>query len=269
MKQYDVVNDAMSIEQLSQLTITGGPEYVDSIYEVGIIHPIVLGEYRKKVFVIAGNRRIASFIAAYERASADGSLAKRCWLDAMPVRIWKGISPEDRATLSLIENEERGDNIILSYITIQQLKEAGKWDEVQEILKLNKGREDHFNRLSKIHPDFLQAFVEGKIAQGNLFSISSISPTRQDILLETLSANGKIVAPDIKAAKSAQVTAAVRRMAPLPEMPETPESLPKVETYFIVLRPEIIQDSLYTNITEALAESRASGDKVFRLIPVN
>jgi ParB-like chromosome segregation protein Spo0J len=225
------------------------------------------------MFLIAGNRRILSYLKAVERARDDGTFKKTQHLQTIDAVLYHGINPENRAALSLIENEERSDNPVATWKTIQALKDQGKWDEVAEIYQLNSGRLSKFNKFAKIDQVFLDAHLEGKIAKGNLESIASLNSTRQGVLKKTLTKKGKLVKNDIRDAKSTQVTKALKKMPALPALKVQPQetyvATPDYYTILDLTKDPVIahQVSVYDNFTEALTLLK-DGEKLYKLVEV-
>jgi hypothetical protein len=249
-------------------SFSGTPQYVDSVYDVGVIQPVLLGKYRNKLYLIAGNRRILSYLAAVERAKDDGSFEKKLHLQTIDAVIYHGISPTNQAAFSMIENEERSDNPVATFKLIQLLKEQNKWDEVTELYTLNRGRLNKFAKYGKIDTEFLDAHLNGKIAKGNLEKIASLNSTRQAVLKQTLEKKGKLTYPDIREAKSTQVTKALKQMPSLPAIPlPQVEDEPDVQIFAIMHDNGVLAPTTFESLTEALI-TRQDGDRIFRLVEV-
>ncbi|MHC4311249.1 MAG: ParB/RepB/Spo0J family partition protein [Planctomycetota bacterium] len=262
---------------LGSIGFSGTPQYADSVYEVGVIQPVLFGKYRNKLYIIAGNRRCRSYMTAVERAR-DGNSKKLLpiHLATIDAVIYHGISPTNQAALSIIENEERSDNPVATFRTIQTLKDENKWDEVAELYRINKARLDKFNKYSKIDPVFLDAHLEGKIAKGNLEKIASLNSTRQSALKNTLKEKDKIVQSDIREAKSTQVARALRQMPTLPkvEVPQVEITQPAPPMYMVLKWDEKgnkpgTQPILAIDMTLLEAQNkRGNGDRIFKLVEV-
>lgn len=252
-------------------TLVGTPQYADSVYKVGVIEPIILAKYRNKISLVAGNRRILSYLSAVERAKDDGTFDDRPWLHSIDAKIYHGLDPDNQKAISLIENEERSENIVLAFRQIKQLKEEGNWDKVAELTKINESRKRHLNRLNNVDPAFLDAHMEERIAKGTLLKIASLTPARQAILKQTLEKKGKLTMPDIRDAKSAQVDAAVRKMPALPTMPVPQVEQEPVTVWYMLASPNgdnaPTVTGIFNSLTVALA-NRTNGDKVYRLVEV-
>lgn len=226
MNSYQSEYIRIPTESLRDWPIVGSPDYMHSIYMVGVLHPILVAiDEDEKTHLIAGNRRIASQIAAYDKAAADGTLEERPYLKEIPARVFRNIDPSDRATWSLIENQERGDNIILTWQYLKQLQTAGKWDEAQEVLKVNKKVWDRFEKLDHADPELIEAFNEGKIAESSLMQAASLSDPKQKYLLDTLQKKGKVTGSDVRDAKVADQQAILNLLnldvsAPVVEVPQ-------------------------------------------------
>lgn len=212
-------------EDLRNWPIVGSPDYTHSMYMIGVLHPILVAiDDDDKTHLIAGNRRIASHIAAYDKAVADGTLEDRPWLKEIPARVFRDVDPTDQATWSLIENQERGDNIVLTFLTLQKLEADGKWDEVKEILKVNKNVWDKFRKLGEAEPELIEAFSNGKIAETSLMQAASLPKPKQAYLLDVLQKQGKVTGKDVRAAKVANQQSILELLnidvsAPVVEMP--------------------------------------------------
>jgi hypothetical protein len=261
---------------VSDITLTGTPQYANSVYDVGVIQPVLFGKYRNKMYLIAGNRRILSYIAAVEHARDNGAFKKAIHLQTIDAVIYHGINPTNQAALSLIENEERSDNPVATFKTIQALKEDNKWEEVAELYRINKGRLDKFSKYAKINPVFLEAHLEGKIAKGNLEKIASLNSTRQTALEATLKEKGKLVQSDIREAKSTQVARALTQMPTLPtvEVPQVEDMQPAPPMYIVLKWNEKgnkpgTQPILAIDMTLLEAQNkRGNGDRIFKLVEV-
>lgn len=250
-------------------TFTGLPQYTDSVYEVGVIQPVLLGKYRNRLYLIAGNRRILSYLKAVERAKEDGTYTDKDYLHEIDAVIYHGVNPANGAALSLIENEERSDNPVATYQTIQKLKDEGKWDEVSDLIKMNKSRESKFIKYAKIDPVFLKAHLEGKIAKTILERIAPLNETRQNALKAVLQSRGKLTAPDVRQAKQTQVA---RKLGTMPQLPAVPlpqveDKEPEPEMFVIVAENMAIGQPIQTSLVDAML-LRQDGDRVFRLVEV-
>jgi hypothetical protein len=228
-----------------------------TVYDVGVIQPVLFGKYRNKMYLIAGNRRILSYIAAVEHARDNGAFKKAIHLQTIDAVIYHGINPTNQAALSLIENEERSDNPVATFKTIQALKEDNKWEEVAELYRINKGRLDKFSKYAKINPVFLEAHLEGRIAKGNLEKIASFQS-------------------DIREAKSTQVARALTQMPTLPtvEVPQVEDMQPAPPMYIVLKWNEKgnkpgTQPILAIDMTLLEAQNkRGNGDRIFKLVEV-
>ena len=258
-------------ESFDEWLLIGTPQYAESVYKVGVIEPIILAKYRNKISLVAGNRRILSYLSAVARAKDDGTFDDRPWLHSIYAKIYHGLNPDNQKAISLIENEERSENIVLAFRQIQQLKNEGKWEEVAEITKINRSRARHLERLKSVDPVFLDAHIEEKIAKGTLLKIASLTPARQAILKQTLEKKGKLTLPDIRDAKSAQVAAAVRKMPALPTMPVPPVEQEPVVVWYLLGSPNGDNapkvDGIFNSLTVAIA-NRDDNQKIYRLVEV-
>jgi hypothetical protein len=251
--------------------LVGTPQYAESVYKVGVIEPIILAKYRNKVSLVAGNRRILSYLSAVERAIDDGTFDDRPWLHSIDAKIYHGLNPDDQVAISQIENEERSENIVLAYRQMKQLESEGKWEQVAEMINLNHSRERRLHKLNNIDPVFLDAHVEEKIAKGTLLRIASLTPARQAILKQTLEKKGKLTMPDIRDAKSAQVDAAVRKMPALPAMPVPQVEQEPAMVWYLLGSPNGDNapkvDGIFNSLTVAIA-NRDDNQKIYRLVEV-
>lgn len=193
--------------ELETWDFTNDPAYWKSVYEEGVITPIICTNYQGEMFLIAGNRRIASFLYARQKAIELDTLKDKDHLEAIPATVYEGVPPDDRAVWSLIENAERSENVILTWLHIKALEKVpGKWDEFVELSVANKAHWDKFRKLDEIEPELVDAFTAGKITETNLLACATLG-ARQSYVIDILRKKNKIVAKDIKAARRAKAKA--------------------------------------------------------------
>ena len=225
-------------------------ELLQSIDTIGIIYPLVATLYRKKFHLIDGRRRIKA--------------ARELGIETLTCMLFQGVSPVDRAVWSIVLNEKRSINSVTEYLYYKRLMEEDNWEEITKLNGLNKS---HFKKVMSLenlkHPEFVEAFQEGTVAESTLFDIAKLGKKRQDYLLEVLNDKGKVAASDVKQAKTARANAV---LASKPEMPNMPEAI-EIDNRPIFMVLDSI-DGLPREYHEALQSKLESGGKLYRLVEV-
>jgi len=267
-------DEEIPIENIT-FDVIGGPDYVDSIYHIRMIVPIILGEFEDQQFLIAGNRRIASARAAYDRAVADGTLEQRPWLRTIPVRIWENINPTDRATISFIENERRSDNYVNTVLLIRAAQARGDWDLVRKASQFTRTDENKYRGLMELEPEWFDLYSQGKINQNVLIKAAGIGPARRKKFLESFSEHlkeepeAKVTGSLLQAARRQEATA-ILGTAPLQifKKVEAPaEAVVHDELVFLVAFGHMPEAEVYTDKTAAQARKQeVEGARLFQCI---
>lgn len=245
-------------DTFSPKDLVGDAAYADSVYKVGILEPILVQECVDGTYtVIAGNRRILSFLEARKRASEDGTLINRPWLDTIPARVYPDITTVNKFAIMLVENEERGKGDLRLYHEIRRCIDEGLWDEVKEIYALNAKRFEEIMRYGNVDKKLVKAYEEGKVTKGNLSAISRLGEKYQEKLVDKLEekkADGKkavITAGDIKDVKSSR-SALARSAMPFDNLPSIEPTEKSVARYLALSKEELDKlDFVFTDIQTA------------------
>lgn len=193
------------VDEARNIVHSGDPDYAESIYLIGLINPISLSYEDGKYTVIAGHRRLASAIKAYDMCvEAEEPLAnERRDLSVITAKVWH--APYDSVKhYGLIENEHRSPNLIHAFLLIKKLEKEKRWAEVNTVLKLNKATENKIRTLSNLKsPDhFIRAFQGGQVTANTLFAIAKLDGQRQKFLLNVLKTKNKLTGRDIREVKT-------------------------------------------------------------------
>lgn len=202
------------------------PALVDSILKNGILEPIIIGRFRKKDHLISGKRRIKAAYKAIELLLDDPELGKSIgvkssgYLEMIPVMIYTGINPNDRAAWSIIVNEHRSENPLDAYDNYRYLTDNDKWTELKEMINMNPARFKKLQSLDNLKRNRATVFgaVQRKeMAVGTMYQLAKLGPRRQIFCLALLKANKKLTGDDIKTAKEARASA-VLSQGNMPDM---------------------------------------------------
>lgn len=179
-----------------------------------VLYPVITTFYEGKESLVDGRRRVLNARELVKEGHPEFRLVQ--------VKMFYDIDPNDKAVWAIILNEQRSDNDLLTWAMVRDLQKAGKYQEIFELHKLNKGRFKKFETLNKLqNPDvWLAAFARGGVTQNTVLAVAK-SP-RQPFLEEQLAAKGgKLSEADVAASKQVPVAAAVATMPRMLDVPAT------------------------------------------------
>lgn len=177
-----------------------------------VLYPVITTLFEGKESLVDGRRRVLNARTLVEEGHSEFRLVQ--------VKMFYDIDPNDKAVWAIILNEQRSENDILTWAMVRDLEKAGKWSEIMELHRLNKGRFKKFETLRNLeHPDiWLAAFAKGGVTQNTILAVAK-SP-RQPFLEEQLTAKGgKLSQADVAASKQVPVAAAVATMPTMLQVP--------------------------------------------------
>lgn len=257
-------NKNFTIDQVKSWEIHGEPELTESVAQLGVIEPIIMGESNGVLKLLAGQRRCASLIKAYDMAvEAGGTIPDH--LKSIKAVIYEGLTESDENAISIAENEQRSANPVNTWKQIQAAFNRGDFDKVIALSKLNKNRLKALQKLNQVRPALIEAYDENKISESTLMASASLGGARQDYLLTLLSTKKRITMSDVAEAKKAR-TAAV--LATRPMLNNTPIAMPTITTQFILLDNSNGGPKIFTSLQDALAAKNEldASFKLYRLI---
>lgn len=224
-----------------------------------VLYPIQVQSYRNSYKVIDGTKRVLACQWILENVEDESVKDKFRTIEAIQRDKMK---PEERAALSIIGNEFRSDNPISAYLHMRDMKKKGKWEELQKLYKLNKSRFKRLATLENLEDQDLwfEAFEEGQVAMGTIFSVAKLSDARQKLCEDKLQAEEKLTGGDVRDIRS---TAAEKVLSGL----DLSSSVPKIEnsTMFVYVNGDNVS-KLYKDFTEA----QGSDEKgtLCKLVPI-
>jgi len=256
-------NDYISADDITQMGIENwDAAYTESVYEIGIIIPCIfrdIGNGEREL--LAGRRRLSSFLKARKRAIEDGSLVNRPWLERAPIVVYEGIDRVAGDVITLLENMERSDNPLHAYQVMCDARARGDWDAVQGIIK-TIGRKGAvlFRKYEKIDPQLIQAGLNNQISQTNLHEVATIGLARQALLVEKLATKSRLTETDIKDAKKASAAEVLGQTGyPTPGV-VVQDNAP----HFLVINGKKM--AVYSEYASA-KQNLKEGGKLYKLIP--
>lgn len=243
----------------------------------GVIQPIITTRYLDNEYLIDGRARVLN--SQIITKMTEEEIAEIVGPDAgvKPEHFWKvsakmyyDINPDDQKTWAIILNEERSDNLFMTWRYIHELEKTHKWADLQKVYRINRGRETKLRQFDKLqHPEkWIDAFMKGKVTENTIVAITKIGGY-QGFVEEVLEKKGKVTAKDVAEAKTVSVVAAVNN----PPFDMTlPVSVTPVDTrnLFIAFDPVSQQMSAVQDFNGALAAKREQGGtwEVYRLVKI-
>ena len=226
-----------------------------------IIYPIIATTLNNKLVVLDGVKRLLAC-----RYIVENELGETHAWETIPTIIEDKMPPKDRATITLIANEQRSDNEIAAYLSMKALKDKGKWDDVTALYRLNPGRFKALSKLDNIVKQeyFFAAFEEGRVAMGTLFQIAKLDQTRQTMVHKKAKVlfkdNKRLTGKDIREIKSTQadeVLASLDLKIPSPSMEKRKEMF-------------VYYHGKFSQVYESFGEAMGADEKgtLYRLVPV-
>jgi hypothetical protein len=269
-KMYTSTLASLTIEQVKKLNVNARPEYTDSVYKFGVIEPIILTKYQKKLYMIAGRRRVASLLAAYDRAVAGNVVEDMPWVRAVNAVIYDNVDPANQAALAYIENQQRSENIVGAWELMREAQKRGDWDEVAQIANLNKGYSKQLEKLNQLNTELIDGYKAGRVAKGNLYECAKLGKARQEYLAGILAAKGKIVSDDIKGAKTAQANAV---LATRPQMAVNAATAPvQSKSLFLAIEADFAtsgdKGKIFDDFNTAYEFAVSNSLELYRLVKV-
>ena len=260
-KSYDVMRD-FTADQLVGRTLD--KNFLSQLLVVGaVIQPVIMTLWEGKEHLVDGRKRVLHSRKLVDEGHSD--------FRYITGKMFYDVNPVDQSTWALILNEQRSENVILTWITVRELQRQGKWAEIIELHKLNKAHFKRFDVLEKLNnPDlWLEAFTKGRITANHMLAIAKLGG-RQPFVENLYQKQNKLSMSDIAEAKQISVSAAVATMPFSPGMPPTPQNGAVRKTIFVVIRSESLELCIInTDFAKALAVQREnSGAKIYRLVEV-
>ena len=251
--------------------LIGGPEFVKSVYKDGVHQAISVAKWEGKYYLVGGNRRCLSWLAAREKAQADGTYDARPWLHKIRALIYHDMPPDVQKARAILENEERSDNPLHTFLIIHTAQQNGDWDAIIQTYEMDAQAYKKATQLENLHPDLLELALEGRMAKGPMFSAAKLPLKRQEYLLEIYAAKkpgSNITQTDIKTAKLARVKTAMQQLST--QLVPTQAVVTTVKTLYLVGVPDALEEMrrmgvLFDDWHKAFEEAQASYNPMYRL----
>lgn len=173
------------------------------IAEGRIIYPVLATTLNNTPVVLDGVKRVLACRYIVENDLDDDDIWK-----TVPTIMMENPGPKERATLTIATNEQRSDNEIAAYLSMKELKDRGKWDEVAKLYKFNPSRFKSLSQLDNIKEQdfFFEAFERGDVARSTMFAISKLDQPRQKMVFakakDLFEQEKRLTAKDIREIKS-------------------------------------------------------------------
>jgi ParB/RepB/Spo0J family partition protein len=183
-------------------------ELVRSIYDLGVLEPIVVEAVEDHFLVIDGRRRALAAIQA--------------GLKSIPARVveldgWLG-----REVVGLLLNEQRGPNPISELAAINRLQLAGKSEsEIARATGMDVATIRKRLRLNELRPEIREAVDRGEIAISVAERVATLPAALQERLCLVYMDTGRLTSVDVAAVRTVRRDEAVSALDPaLFEVPE-------------------------------------------------
>ena len=185
-------------------------DFVNSIIDSGMIHPVVIAEYEDGTRVLeVGRRRVWAAREAYKLCAGRDDYeddAKR--VRDVPAMVYRDADKISSAMWTLVENFQRGDNPIAeldavrALIAQNHLTSGGGWEDLGRAIGADKNYvKKIMSSWGKLPDAIVMGVRDGKIAMGNAESITKLKTEQVSDLVEVFQEKETITGSDITEAK--------------------------------------------------------------------
>lgn len=223
--------------------------FIATVSSQGILNPVWLNETDKGFQMIAGRKRLMA-----ARIVQDVYLNR----NTIPAFVWQDLTPEQVATLALLENKARSDNVITDTIAVMQLQGAGLTPaQITQATAIHPATLQAYNKYDALLPKFHNAWVKDlRIATPVADLLVRCTAEEQVALWEQYLLNGQQLT-----AQAVKDTLAARPVAPKVEKKATPPP------WFVTVRETLM--SLLSDVIPAEGELAGEiGGKLQRAITI-
>ena len=185
-------------------------DFVNSIIDNGMIHPVVIAEYEDGTRVLkVGRRRVWAAREAYKLcADADEYEDDAKRVRDIPAMLYRDADRISSDMWTLVENFQRGDNPIAeldavkALIAQHHLTSGGGWEDLGHAIGADKTYvKKIMNTWGKLPVPILDGVREGKIAMGTAEKVTKLKKEQQDDLVDTFRQTETITGTDVSEAK--------------------------------------------------------------------
>lgn len=244
-----------------------------------VIYDIIVTKFNGEYHLMDGAKRILACqrITEMENEEIVSLLGSDHEIDpkdftTISAKVFLDLDPADTKAWSIILNEQRSDNPIMTWLRMRDLKKQRRWEKLSELYSFNKQRFKKLERLDNlIRPKTtLKAYYGGGIALGTLFQLASLGKKHQQYCHKTLKETGKITGNDIKAAKTARATAILASAPKINMDMPTVQEAATLETglTLFAIREKGVLSGPYESYHKASQIHLENGGELYRLIPV-
>ena len=244
------------------------PKFLQSILRHGVIMPLIATTYRSKLYLIDGRRRLKAARIARDRTIEDPTWAENLGirngdtshLNEVAVRLYKGISPDNRNVWSHVLNEDRSDNPLGAYYYLSELRESKNWEEITAFVNGKSATAAKILSLDNLvdQQTIFEAYENGKVAASTMFAMAKLEAQRQNHLLDILKEKEKLTGQDIKEVKTARTAQALASI-PYPKEPVN------TADYIVFAKGDVFGP--FADFPEALTESHNhAGSAVYKKV---
>ena len=245
-------------------------DFVNSIIDNGMIHPVVIAEYEdgtRKLKV--GRRRVWAAREAYKLcASTDGyeNDAKR--VRDIPAMVYRDADKISSEMWTLVENFQRGDNPIAelnavkALIAQNHLTANGGWEDLGRAIGANKAYvKKLMNTWGKLPDPILEGIREGKISLGIAESVTKLKSEQMNDLVTVFRQKETITGTDVTNAKRVNRDAEVSQITMNATSKDWEEIMSNTKSPW-----EVFEKSLKSILTENDLNIRSAVEKVLKKV---